>query len=108
MVVVDRLFPSSKEWRKCGARHETFTLADRVFVCPGCSHAEGRELQDARNVTREDLRIAKTTVGSTGSDECGQAASTERKCFTRWLEEAGRQEAVAEDGQLRHQELHLG
>jgi putative transposase len=104
VIAVDRFFPSSRECRKCGAKHETLTLADRVFVCPACNHPEDRDLHASRKVLREGLRMAKTTVGPTESDACGQRASTGRKRFASRLEEAGRQEAAANDGQVKHRE----
>ena len=104
VVGVDRFFPSSRKCRKCGAKHETLTLADRVFVCPACNHTEDRDLHAARNILREGLRIAEITVGPTGSHACGQRASTGRKRFASRLEEAGRQEAAADDGQVKHRE----
>ena len=104
VVAVDRFFPSSRRCRRCSAKQEELTLVDRVFVCPACNHTEDRDLHTARNILREGLRIAKTTVGPTGSDACGQTASTGRKRFARQLEEAGRQEAAADDGQVKHRE----
>ena len=79
MVFVGRFFPSSKTCRRCGRHNASLTLADRLFVCPACGHTEDRDLHASRNILSEGLRIIKTTEGPSGSDACGQVASTKRK-----------------------------
>lgn len=75
VVPVDRFFPSTQLCRKCGARHDCVTLADRTFVCvnPRCGHRENRDVNAARNILREGLRLS--TLGRRGIDACGQAVS---------------------------------
>lgn len=105
VVQVGRFFPSSKVCRKCGAKLEDLPLAERVFRCPSCGHTEDRDLNAARNILREGQKIAKSTGGPPGIDACGQAASAKkRNRFASRLNEAGRQEASADDGQVKHQE----
>ena len=93
VVFVGRFFPSSKICRRCGVRNDGLTLANRTFVCPACDHTEDRDLHASRNILREGLRIMKTTEGPSGSDACGQTASTKRSRFARRLVEAGRAQA---------------
>ncbi len=59
VVPVDRFFPSSKTCRLCGVKNHDLTLADRTFICsaPGCGHIEDRDIQAARNIQHEALRL---------------------------------------------------
>lgn len=105
VIQVGRFFPSSKKCRKCGTKLENLPLAQRVFRCPVCGHTEDRDLHAARNILREGQKIAKNTGGPSGIDACGQAAATKkRNRFASRLNEAGRQEATADDGLVKHQE----
>lgn len=47
---VDRWYPSSKQCRKCGHKHDGLKLKDRVFNCPNCEHSEDRDLHAAINL----------------------------------------------------------
>ena len=93
VVFVDRFFPSSKTCRRCGVRNDRLALADRTFVCPACGYTDDRDLHASRNILREGLRVIKTTEGPSGSDACGQVASTTRTRFASCLDEAGRAQA---------------
>lgn len=107
VVTIDRFFPSSKLCRRCGFTLKDLSLGSRTYQCPACGHTEDRDLNAARNILREGLRLAKTTGGPPGSDACGQVASTkQRKRFASRLEEAGRAKAHG-DGvshPVKHQE----
>jgi putative transposase len=61
LVVVSRWFPSSKTCSKC--QHEqSMKLSERVYVCGNCGHIEDRDLNAAKNIEREGLRILKLAV----------------------------------------------
>ena len=49
VLVVDRIFPSTKMCPSCGAINEGITLSDRVFAC-GCGYAEDRDVKAAKTV----------------------------------------------------------
>ena len=55
LIKINRFKPSSKECRKCHEKHVVLTLADRVFVCPHCSHIEDRDIHAAHNIKRFGL-----------------------------------------------------
>jgi len=57
VVAVDRFYPSSKLCFECGHKHDGLTLSDRVWVCPSCGRLLDRDLNAARNIKREGLRI---------------------------------------------------
>lgn len=66
--VADRWFPSSRLCRGCGMVHATLTLADRVFVCPGCGITEDRDIHAAQN-----LEAYPRLVGNVNA--CGQPSA---------------------------------
>lgn len=65
VVCVDRFFPSSRLCHACGYTHERLTLSDRRWACPSCGAILDRDLNAARNIKREGLRILGVAVGHT-------------------------------------------
>ena len=47
---VDRFFPSSKTWSKCGCIHKNLKLSDRIFECPECGFTIDRDFNAAMNL----------------------------------------------------------
>jgi len=62
IVAVDRFFPSSRLCPECGAIKANLTLKDRIFICE-CGYTADRDLNAARNIETEALRIV-AGVGS--------------------------------------------
>lgn len=65
LVVVDRFYPSSKTCSACGATRATLPLFERVYHCEGCGLALDRDVNAARNLEREGLRLL--ALGADGS-----------------------------------------
>lgn len=57
-VFVYRFFPSSKLCNHCGWKKEDLTLKDRLWRCEGCGSENDRDLNAAKNILDEGLRIA--------------------------------------------------
>ena len=57
LVKIDKWFPSSKTCSECGYKHDSLTLADRVYICPNCGNIIDRDYQAAVNIKREGLRM---------------------------------------------------
>lgn len=57
LIRAGRWFPSSKTCRACGFVHKELKLSDRIFICPKCGSAVGRDEQAAMNVNGEGLRL---------------------------------------------------
>jgi putative transposase len=57
LVAVDRFYPSSQIHYECGYRHRSLTLADRTWVCPQCGLLVDRDVNAAKNLRDEALRI---------------------------------------------------
>jgi putative transposase len=69
VVVVDRFFPSSKIHNACGGYKVDLSLADRVWTCPACGEQVDRDLNAARNIRDEALRLSASPVVATSGCE---------------------------------------
>jgi putative transposase len=68
VVLVDRFFPSSQlcSTPGCDGRNFELTLEDREWTCPKCGVTHDRDLNAARNIEKEALRIlGETSVVAT-------------------------------------------
>lgn len=61
LVVISRWFPSSKTCSQCGHK-QSMSLKDRTYVCGNCNHIEDRDLNAAKNIEVEGLRILRLAV----------------------------------------------
>ena len=57
IVEVDRWFPSSKLCSSCGHKNNELILSDRQWTCPICKTHHNRDLNAAKNIEKEGLRI---------------------------------------------------
>lgn len=64
LIEVDRFFPSSRLCSMCGAVKSDLTLSDRVFICE-CGYTCDRDLNAARNIEHEALKISCRRSGFT-------------------------------------------
>lgn len=55
VVKVDRWFPSSKLCHICDHKNSGLQLADRQWVCPNCGAVLDRDVNAAKNITREGV-----------------------------------------------------
>jgi putative transposase len=56
-VFIGRFFPSSKKCGHCGTIFKELTLKDRTWICPHCGQTMDRDLNAAKNIEKEGLRI---------------------------------------------------
>lgn len=59
---IDRFFPSSQRHHGCGGRKMDLTLAARQWVCPACDTLVDRDLNAARNIRDEALRMVQSVA----------------------------------------------
>lgn len=64
LVVIDRWSPSSKTCNCCGHIMKNWNLSIREWTCPNCNTHHDRDINAARNILDEGLRILDT-VGTT-------------------------------------------
>jgi putative transposase len=57
VVVVDRFYPSSNECSHCGETKAKLALSDRVFECSTCGISLDRDVNAARNIRDEGIRL---------------------------------------------------
>ena len=57
LSVIDRWYPSSKTCSVCGYRYDGLTLDERSWTCPECGTTHDRDVNAARNILAEGLRI---------------------------------------------------
>ncbi len=64
-VKTNRFFPSSKACSQCGAIHDKMTLDVRHWTCPRCGARHDRDINAAKNIRDEGLRmLAAGTVAT--------------------------------------------
>lgn len=57
VVMIDRFFPSSKECNGCKEKNTLLSLSDRIWVCPNCGTEHDRDVNAAKNIKEEGIRI---------------------------------------------------
>jgi putative transposase len=85
VVAVDRFFPSSKTCSECGWVVAELPLAVRKWVCGGCGSELDRDVNAARNILAEGLRLlalegaAKAEYATTSSTSSTSKGKSGRK-----------------------------
>ncbi len=57
VVEIDRWFPSSKLCSHCGHKYQGLKLSERQWKCSSCGTHHDRDLNAAKNIEREGLRL---------------------------------------------------
>lgn len=57
---VDKFYPSSKTCNYCGFVNKELTLQDREWECPNCHHIIARDINAAKNILDEGLKLLYT------------------------------------------------
>jgi putative transposase len=76
IVRIDRFFPSSKRCNECGQIQEELRLDVREWVCSNCGLRLDRDLNAARNIRDEAMRLmglpGSGATSGNGKNACGQ------------------------------------
>jgi putative transposase len=65
LVAIDRFYPSSKIHNGCGGYKADLDLSDRLWTCEACGEQVDRDLNAARNIRDEALRVSASPVVAT-------------------------------------------
>ena len=57
LIKIDRWFPSSKTCNVCNYIKQNLTLKDREWVCPQCNSILDRDINAAKNILKQGLKI---------------------------------------------------
>lgn len=77
LIRVERFYPSSKTCAACGHRLDELRLGVREWTGPKCGTAHDRDINAARNLEAEGLRILEQTPAGAGEV---RAPGDERAC----------------------------
>ena len=64
IVFVDRFFPSSKTCFECGCINHNLKLEDREWTCLSCGIVHQRDLNAAKNILKEGLKLFYKSSGT--------------------------------------------
>jgi putative transposase len=69
VVRIDRFYPSSQLCSVCGVKYPGLRLKDREWTCQNCGTHHDRDVNAARNIHAEALRLLNQTpvVATSGS-----------------------------------------
>ena len=82
-IEVDRFYPSSKTCNNCLNRVDSLSLNIRSWQCSKCGENHDRDINAAKNIRDEGLRIL--TVGHTATASGGRVRPSKGTAFTRLL-----------------------
>jgi putative transposase len=82
-IEVDRFYPSSKTCNNCLNRVDSLSLDIRSWQCPKCGENHDRDINAAKNIRDEGLRIL--AVGHTVTASGGRVRPSKGTAFTRHL-----------------------
>ena len=82
-IEVDRFFPSSKTCSNCLNRVDSLSLDIRSWQCPKCGETHDRDINAAKNIRDEGLRIL--AVGHTATASGGRVRPSKGTAFARHL-----------------------
>jgi len=58
-VFVDKFFPSSKLCGGCNTKNTLLSLSERQWVCPNCATKHDRDVNAAKNIKKEGIRLLR-------------------------------------------------
>ncbi|MDR7002409.1 RNA-guided endonuclease TnpB family protein [Neobacillus niacini] len=64
VIPVDRFFASSKQCNGCHEKNTMLSLSDREWICPNCGTKHDRDVNAAKNIKEEGIRILNELYAS--------------------------------------------
>lgn len=68
LVEIDRFFPSSKLCSNCGQKYQDLQLKEREWTCEVCNTRHSRDINAAKNIRLEGMRIIGLGHSPRGDD----------------------------------------
>ena len=63
IIYIDKFYPSSQLCNHCGIKHSLVKkLKVREWICPNCGTYHNRDINAAKNILNEGLKIYKNTL----------------------------------------------
>jgi putative transposase len=95
VVVVGQYYPSSKMCSHCGETKAKLALSDRVFECSNCGISLDRDVNAARNIRDEGIRLLSNEASSVAGHqpETINAVSRDRETGARRCDGGDRHES---------------
>ena len=62
VIIIDRYFASSKQCSGCKEKNTMLSLSDREWVCPKCGTKHDRDINAAKNIKEEGIRVLQTQL----------------------------------------------
>jgi putative transposase len=78
VVVVNRFYPSSKKCSHCGETRAKLALSDRVFECSTCGITLDRDVNAARNIRDEGIRLLTNEASTVAGHQPGTLNAVSR------------------------------
>ena len=83
LVEIDRFFPSSKLCSNCGHKYQELQLKEREWTCEACNTKHSRDINAAKNIRLEGMRIIGLGHSPRGDDvrlgTCSEQLSVKRE-----------------------------
>jgi putative transposase len=105
VVVVDRLFPSSKTCSRCGAVKAKLALSERSYVCMACGMVLDRDVNAARNLAQLGEAMVAGSGPETINGRGGQGVSALPVKRQPGTAQAGKAGTVLSQGRTALREL---
>jgi putative transposase len=78
IIVVDRFYPSSKKCSHCGESKAKLAQSDRVFECSTCGITLDRDVNAARNIRDEGIRLLTNEASTVAGHQPGTLNAVSR------------------------------
>ncbi len=83
VIVVNQFYPSSKKCSHCGETKAKLALSDRVFECSNCGISLDRDVNAARNIRDEGIRLLTNEASTVAGHQPGTLNADSRDRETK-------------------------
>jgi len=95
LMQVDRFFPSSKTCSECLYQVGEMPLDIRTWTCPSCSTHHDRDINAAKNIVAEALKLLASGTGATASGGSVRPKPGRKSSVAATPREAGRHASIS-------------